>query len=351
MNIFENKFLQLILLPLSYIYYIIIQLRNFFYDKQIFKSFSLDCPVICVGNITVGGAGKTPVVEFLAKYFRQQFGLRVAILSRGYGRESAGTVIVSDGTNVLSNAKWAGDEPFLLANRLKSVPIVVDEDRVRGGQIICQKFHTDLILLDDGYQHRRLSRMMNLAVINGHVGFGNGRLLPAGPLREPISALNRAGILWFHQLDSAQKSVQINQVVGKFENLPKIFSDYQPKTLVSIPEKEEISLNLIKGKKIMALSGIANPERFHKTLRELCPEQLMILKFKDHYRFSEKDFDFIGQKSQKEGIDLVVTTEKDFYRLDQNLKLDNSFYFLKMELVVLEGIEHFTSILHPLPKS
>lgn len=347
MNIFENKLLQVILLPLSLLYRLIIFLRNKGYDWKIFHSWKLPCSVICVGNITVGGTGKTPVVEFLAKYLIETGHNRVAILSRGYKRESSGTVIVSDGKNLLTSAKYAGDEPFLLASRLQSVPVVVDEDRVRGGKTICSRFQPDFIILDDGYQHRRLIRDVNIAVVNEAAGLGNGRLLPAGPLREPLSALKRADLIWVNQKHPGTEWANFPRGILKYLNRPIIFSDYQPDALIAIPSGKKYKPQFLHQKRVVAFSGIANPDRFMKLLSLFPVKALKLIPFKDHHVFTPADFEKVQNAVNEMKADIIVTTEKDFTRIPLEISLSIPLYYLKIELRVTRGIEqlpHFFNV-------
>jgi len=192
MNIFNNKFYQFLLYPFSLIFKLITWIRNRLYDKNIFRSLKANqCKIISVGNISVGGTGKTPVIRFLADYLKEM-GFKVAILSRGYRRKSKGTIIVSDGNETLANLQQAGDEPYLLARQLDSIPVIVEADRYKGARFIQDNFQPDVILLDDAFQHRRLHRDLDIVLVDASVGFGRGFLLPAGFLREPISSLKRA---------------------------------------------------------------------------------------------------------------------------------------------------------------
>ena len=191
MNILNIKWLQPILFSLSIIYTIIITIRNKFYDWHIFSSIKIkNCKIISVGNISVGGTGKTPAVEFLAhKYTKQN--KKVVILSRGYLRTSKGTVVASDGKNLLTTHTECGDEPYLLAKKLPGIPIVVESDRVKGCNYIINNFKPDYIILDDAFQHRRIKRDIDIVLVDSTVGFGNTLTLPAGFLRDDFSALFR----------------------------------------------------------------------------------------------------------------------------------------------------------------
>jgi len=333
MNFFENKFLRWFLLPLSWIYRLVIFLRNKFYDWRIFKTEKLACPVICVGNITVGGTGKTPIVQYLAEFIRDRMHRKVVILSRGYKRQSRGTVIVADGRSILVTPQQAGDEPYLLAQRLQTIPIGVDEDRVRGGRALIRLFQPDVILLDDGFQHRRLARNLNIAVFNGQVGLGNGYLLPAGPLREPVGSLKRADRIWLNQVTESDRALSWQKELP----VPKghyLYSNYQVTGVRTIPGGEHFPPVRLTQKKILAFSGIANPERFRVSLEATGAVVAAFLTFPDHHAFSATDLTGIETLAGQIQPDWIVTTEKDAMRLPVEIRFSRPFFFLEIKLIV-----------------
>ena len=185
---------RMFLWPLGFFYWLLIFWRNFFYNLGFFVSRKLPCKVVSIGNLSVGGTGKTPFVLFLANTLKAT-GLKVAVLSRGYKRKSAGTLVVSDGNAVQSDLENSGDEPFMLANKLKGIPVVVDENRYRGGQLICNEYNPDVILMDDAFQHRRVFRDVDIVLINSN--HRRPKLLPYGLLREPLRNIKRADAVIF----------------------------------------------------------------------------------------------------------------------------------------------------------
>lgn len=333
MNFFENKFLRWFLLPLSWLYRLIVFLRNKFYDWKILKTELLTCPVICVGNITVGGTGKTPIVEYLAEFLRDRMHRKVVILSRGYKRESRGTVIVTDGRSILVTPQQAGDEPFLLARRLQTIPIGVDADRVRGGRALIRQFQPDVILLDDGFQHRRLARNLNIAVFNGQVGLGNGYLLPAGPLREPVCSLKRADLIWLNQATESEREQSWQKLLAVTNGF-YLYSNYQVTGVHGIPGGEHFPRVLLKRKKILAFSGIANPERFRVSLEASGAVVAGFLTFPDHHAFSATDLTRIETRAEEIQPDWIITTEKDAMRLPQENPFSRPLFFLEIKLIV-----------------
>ncbi len=187
-------FIRFLLFPLTGLYGLAIEIRNLLYDKRCIKTSKFDIPVISVGNLTVGGTGKTPFVIYLAQYLKES-SLSVGIVSRGYGRKTKGTVIVHDGKSILSSHDESGDEPWLIASALKSVPVIVDEDRTQGIQTLIDKFPVDVVLLDDAFQHRRAGRDLDILLINSRESSGNYHLLPGGKLREPLRQSRRASLI------------------------------------------------------------------------------------------------------------------------------------------------------------
>ncbi len=197
MAFFDTKWPAALLWPLSRLYGSAIGRRNRRYDTGQAAASRLPSPVISVGNLVVGGTGKTPTVVFLARWLQER-GKKVCVISRGYRRKSKGLVLVADGERICSTAELSGDEPILLAQELPGAVVVVDADRVEAGRYAIQRFKPDLILLDDGFQHRRLHRDLDIVTFKGVQDLGNGWLLPAGPLREPAASLDRADLFWFN---------------------------------------------------------------------------------------------------------------------------------------------------------
>ena len=344
MNIFENKWLRIILVPLSWLYGLMMWLRNKFYDWGFFPTYRVDSRVICVGNLTVGGTGKTPVVAALARLIEKETGETVVILSRGYRRETTGTVIVSDGKKVLVPVKKAGDEPFMLAHRLKTVPVICDEDRVRGARIAVERFRADFVILDDGYQHRRLQRDINLLIMNASNGFGNRRLLPAGPLREQLSGMQRAQAVIINKLLEQSVEDYRKKYLPDFSGLV-VSTQYRPNRLVSVYGHPEILLTDLPQYRVLGFSGIAHPERFYQTLSELHIAAVAFADFPDHHDYSNADFEQINQKSRQTGAEILITTEKDAVRLPAEPIFEKPVFYLEMALE-LQGQPRILQLIH-----
>ena len=332
MNIFQNKIFQIIASPLSLLYRLIISIRNFCYDHRIFKTYKPNrSKVISVGNISVGGTGKTPVIKFLA-LFISNLNIKVAILSRGYGRASKGTVIVSDKNKVLATPQESGDEPYLLARSLKGIPVVVEADRYKGALVIEQKFNPDIILLDDGYQHRRIHRDYNIALVDASVGFGSGFLLLAGILREPPGSLKRADLIWLTKIDQAANYETLVTKIEKIINAPILFSCHQPQQFINFETNKTHELAELKNKKVFLFSGIANPDSFRLTITELKAQIVAYKNYPDHYQFSKKDIKIIIKEAKTLNADIILTTEKDYIRIINMIENNSMFYYLTIEI-------------------
>lgn len=314
-----------VLYPISILYGLVVRLRLLLYKAGIFKTKKLPCPVISVGNITVGGTGKTPVAIFIAGLLSAQ-GKKVAVLSRGYGRSTGGIAVVSDGEKILLDPKEAGDEPHLMATRLKGSPVVVGTDRFKAGLFIIERFAPDVIILDDGFQHIALHRNVNILLVDSKEGLGNGYLIPRGVLREPASGAGRAGIV----LIKGKGVTQPHMGMGLDQKTPVFDFTYKPQCLVDLRSGNKTPLELIRGKDVVAVSGIAAPESFAETLKELDARTAKALIYPDHHDYTEKDLQDIASACPPNGI--IVTTEKDGVKLKRFASKDIPLYALSISV-------------------
>lgn len=308
-----------LLFPLAMFYWGLVYWRSLFYKYGFFVSRRLPCSVISIGNITVGGTGKTPTVIFLAEYLKGK-GKRVAVLSRGYGRATKGTLMVSDGNG--PNVSWeeSGDEPFLMAKKLHQIPVVVDEDRFRGGMFIMQKFNPDIILLDDAFQHRAIERDLDLVLVNSGDKSFDHKLLPYGLLREPWMNINRgdAVVLTKNNLIKP-KPFLIRKI--KESTLPILHSTTHASLSILSPEKPDS----IKKKKVFIVSAIGDSSGFNQTVKNLGCDIVGEKVFPDHFKYSQSDWKNIELLSAQ--VDYIITTEKDWVKIEH-------FSFIKPVIVV-----------------
>lgn len=299
----------------------------------------MEARVISVGNITLGGAGKTPVVAHLARVL-QKHGYRVTVLSRGYRRRSRGVRIVSDGQGIRLNRSEAGDEPYLLARRLPGVPIVVGENRVSAGRLAIDLFGPDTLLLDDGFQHVRLHRDIDLVVIDASNPFGNGRVLPGGILREPIKSLHRAHLFWLTRVDQTDDLALLEKFLHALQPEAGIIqSTYRPTRLRSLETGAEADLSVLQGARTVMVCGIANPASFERTLLELGADLMERFSFPDHHPFKASEMREVQNAAATKGAKLIVTTEKDGVRIPRDIQYKVPVYELNIEVHIIQGKE------------
>ena len=277
----------------------------------------LNCPVVSVGNLTVGGTGKTPMVIYLAKWL-QKSGLKVVILSRGYGgkAESQGG-IVTDGHTLLMTCATAGDEPVLLAKQLPGIPIVVGKDRFRSGELAVETFKPDLILLDDGFQHYGLHRDLDLVLLDGRRPLGNGYLLPRGTLREPLTGINRADALIMTRADHCDES-QWKMIKNRFSSKPLFYANHHPRIVLSSSEPHRAAIQTVsdlKGAQVLAFSGIGQNATFFEMVETAGTRLVSRIPFPDHFAYASEHLRQIERQADLYHVDYILTTAKDAVRL------------------------------------
>lgn len=306
---------NILLLPFFLIYLLIVTVRNYLYDIKIYKSTKLPCKIISVGNISVGGTGKTPVVIAIAKFLQQQ-NKSVAILSRGYGRKTSGTQLVTDGK--INPAKWeiVGDEPTLMAKYLSDIPIVVDENRIRGGKYLINNFHPEIIILDDGYQHRKLYRDIDIVLVNSNISKFSNRIFSFRNFREPWRSLKRAHLIFLTKSDFVAPSKNLQNMLNTI-GLPLIKANIIPASYFLDNKNIKRDVGYFNGKTALLFSGIGDPVSFSQTIHNLNIKILASIKFKDHKIYSKSDIEGISNKYIATGADVIITTEKDFQKIGE----------------------------------
>ena len=299
--------LELFLRGASFLYGFAILMRTVFFDMGLLRQEKLPCKVISIGNITVGGTGKTPMVIYLANLLKNK-GFRPAVLSRGYkGKTKAPINIVSDGKRLMMKPGDCGDEPVLIAKSLSGIPVLTGPQRVLTGKVAIEQFGVDLLILDDAFQHRQLARDINIVLLNAEKPLGNGFLLPAGPLRERPSALRRADFVIY-----TGDNTKITTVMP---SKPAYHARHQAVAIINGATGRESPLHTLKGRRICAFAGIAKPEAFRKTLTELGASEVVLLPYPDHHEYSREDIREIQKKALEEKADMIMTTEKDGVKL------------------------------------
>jgi tetraacyldisaccharide 4'-kinase len=347
---------------LSWLFNGIAQARLWLYQRRIFfHDQPLGCLVVVVGNLTVGGTGKTPVVEKFAKALRDR-GRKVAILSRGYKSKAPPfwkkwwwslthadeppPRVVSDGERVLLDSEQAGDEPYMLARNLPGVIVLVDKNRVKAGAYAIKKFGCDTLILDDGFQYLPLKGRLNLLLVDKTNPFGNGQMLPRGILREPIKHLRRASYVFLTK-SNGQRDPELERLIDEHNpGVDIIECAHRPQYLQRFgiapdaPGGRE-PLTFLKGKRVFAFSGIATPESFEKFLRDLGALLVGRERFLDHYRYADDDLAELAAAAQREGAQCLVTTEKDAVRIAANFSGVLPLYYLRLEIDIIRGAADF----------
>ncbi len=340
---------------LSYLYGVIVQLRLWLYRKRIFKERALGCLVISIGNLTVGGTGKTPVVEKFARAL-QAGGRRVAILSRGYKSKqppllrrlwarlsgqnlSSPPRVVSDGTSILLDSRHAGDEPYMLACNLPDVAVLVDKNRVKSGLYAITHFNADTLLLDDGLQHLRLKHRLDIVLVDRTAPFGNEHLLPRGTLREPPSHLRRASYILITKCNGEDLSPLIDRIRRYNKTAEIIQCSHRPVLLRDVWSSHTEPLDWLGGKTVGAVSGIARPESFEAALEELGAKIVIRRRFEDHHRYLEREIRGFLDRCIQRGLDALITTEKDAVRFPRIRDAELPVMYLRVEIEILSGHE------------
>jgi len=346
---------------LSKVFYVGVKGRRMLYDRSMFRGSTLGVQVITVGNITVGGTGKTPVVEKFARVLQDQ-GRKVAILSRGYRskpppvrerirrklllqEDTTPPRIVSDAKNLLLNSEDAGDEPFMLASNLRDVVVLVDKDRVKAGRYAIQKFGCDTLLLDDGYQYWKLAgRRRDIVLIDAQQPFGprhNENLLPRGTLREPPSHLARADTIFITKSngDNNRLLARIKKHNPRAGIIECIHAPLYFENVFSQDDQENLSF--LRNKKVAALSGIAQPESFENSLIEMGADLVYAKRFADHHRFTQQEIIKTINRAKKRQAEVIITTQKDAVRLPKIDRRDLPIYFMRVEIKIISGAKDF----------
>ncbi len=333
-NIFFNRFISTALLPFSNIYKIILSAREYLYAKKILKSSSLSKFVISIGNLTLGGTGKTPMTMWIADILKKK-GFKPAVLTRGF--KSTGNnirIVINDG-NTLIDVNNTGDEPMLMAQKMKEIPIIIGKNRYKSGIMAEKKFDPEIFLLDDGFQHLKLERDLNILLLNGDRPFGNGKIFPAGILRESLTSIKRADIIVVTKTDNS--SEKIIKEVRNYSKAPVFLMKYRVLCLRRIDEKGIILPEEMPSLKSVAFSGIADHKYFIKTLTNSDIRIIDYIKFADHYNYKKRDLEKIISIFKKSKADIIITTGKDAVKIKESPWKPYPFYYLDIDVEIKDS--------------
>lgn len=347
--------IRLFLLVLSWFYGLLVRILRLFYSRA---QVRLNCKVISVGNITWGGTGKTPLVECIARYVKQQ-GHKAAILTRGYKRKmpirfAPPCLPKAGGGTGAIRYETMGDEPYMLSRSLGSVPVIVDADRARGAASAVKGFGVEAVILDDGFQQWRIKKDLEIVVIDATHPFGNRHMIPRGILREPLSSLRQANIFVLTKINLvSQDTSGLKNFLRSMNPRAEIFeSTYEPKGfyLVSSAGREDsnpsgadlLNVGALRGKEVTLVSGIANPDSFEHLIRGLGIRICLSFQFPDHYAYQEPVMEEIVKKSRAQNIGIIVTTEKDSVRMPaKTLGAQIDIFALRIELKITNNEKEF----------
>jgi tetraacyldisaccharide 4'-kinase len=306
--------------------------RQACYSAGIFSTRRLPVPVISIGNLTLGGSGKTPLAALVAGALAD-LGAGPAVISRGYGRRTRGVRVVADRDGVRLTARDAGDEPRLLAEQLPGIPVVVGENRYEAGRVAVERCGAAALVLDGGFQHRTLAKDLEIVAVEGTEPWGNGRLFPRGVLREPMSALRRANVVVVTNPAHQAAAENIARSLRHHGSRAAVLTgSYRAEALRQGCEGAPQSPSALAGRRVIALAGVASPTGFVMTLAGLGATVTELLAFPDHHPYTEADLLRVRSSARRAAVNCVVTTEKDWVRLREAPRLEVELWVLSVRL-------------------
>ncbi len=358
---FRAWVMRCLLRMVSWVFFLIVKIRLFLFRSHIKRVSYLATQVISVGNITAGGTGKTPVVEFLSRTLSER-GRKCAILTRGYKSEDLdepqywtnkkGKVlsknlpkIASDGKQCYLSPLKAGDEPYMLARNLPDVAVLVDKDRIKSGLFALNELGTDTLILDDGMQYLKLRHEIDIVLVDCGAPFGTGSLLPRGTLREPRTSLKRASYIILTK-SGGKPQDELITTIRKYNKVADIIvTDHSPVLLENIYTGEQKPLEYLQGKHVACLSGIARPESFENLASQLGAKVDIKRRYPDHYWFSQHDLNQFEDRCVARSMDFILTTEKDAVRFLYLDHIEVPVYFLRIHIEIFKGQEHWDKMI------
>jgi tetraacyldisaccharide 4'-kinase len=343
----EEKLLKWVLTPFSYFYLLGSTIRKFLYEQNIIKKKNIPAFVISVGNLTTGGTGKTPITVELAKYINNTKNKKTAILSRGYGGKlpSQKVNLISDGKNIFYTSRLAGDEPFWMAENAKNITVITGKNRYNSGLKAINELGCSVLILDDGFQHIKLERNLNILVVDCYKRFGNGMLLPSGPLREPMDEIERADkIILVNKRPFDKESefycTEYANYLRDIYDKPVYLCSFKNNGIFEITTQKPLNENM----KIYAFAGIGQPEFFFNYLKEQGLNLVGTSEFTDHHLYTNNDLVRIIKKAIESNAGAIVTTEKDAVKIsalldDIDTRIDIFALKLGIDLNIEELLE------------
>ena len=348
-----------VLAQCSYLFKLVVRVRHALYEHGIIRHHTLGCQVISIGNVTVGGTGKTPVVEVFARSLQKR-GRKVAILSRGYKKQEDPVLqrlvnklllreaatpprVVSDGRNLLLDSAMGGDEPYMLASNLADVAVLVDKDRVKSGRYAINRFGCDTLILDDGFQYLALRHHVEIVLVDSKNPFANGYMLPRGLLREDVKNLARAHYIFITKCDGSDNSALKGEIRKLNRTAEMIECTHRARYLKNVFTTAREELAFLKGRPVAAVSGIAVPAGFERELENLGARLVHRTQFADHHRYTQQEIIEVINSARDNGAEAVITTEKDAVRFPRLDRSDLPIYFLRVDIELLSGTEDFNA--------
>lgn len=341
----KRSIISYLFLPFAFLFSLILGCRRLLYKLRILRQYHAHTFVISVGNLTVGGNGKTPLTILLAKALKEE-GLSVAVSHRGYKGAYENTVkMISDKDQIFEEVQQAGDEPLLLAQNLKGIPVIVGKNRKAAIHFLSEKIHPDVVILDDSYQHIKVHHDFDFLLFNRENPVGNGFITPAGMLRESSRMMKFAHCF---VLNDIQGECGIPQIFKKY-SIPILSTTYHITYFIDYISSQTHESARFKSKDVFLLSGIGNPRSFERSMKECGLNFMHHYQFGDHHEFSKSDIAHIVNAAKEQKIDAIITTEKDFEKL-RKLDLDmEKFYYAKLEVKINE-MDIFNGIVSKIKK-
>ena len=321
-----------------------VRARAWAYRHGVFRRISVKVPLVSVGNLTVGGTGKTPLTIALARMLLEH-GRRPAIVSRGYFKEGRGLVVVSDGNRLLVGRRQAGDEAYMMARALSGVPVVVGPNRSLAATVVQSRFSPDIIIMDDGFQHLKVQRDLDIVVVDATNPFGNGMTLPRGTLREPPNHLRRADMIVLTHTDQTEQIDCLRDSLHALNpNAPIVESVHQPVSLSNYQQQSELELGTLRGARVVALSSIGNPRTFERTLTDLGAELVDFWRLPNHYAYRRGGLSDLVDRARDLRVKAIVTTEKDMVRFPPGFAFNIPVWILGIKLHITAGNEYLERV-------